>query len=333
MAASITFAHFGTSTFYARGELLWRVGDGFEAKRIELRLDVGCGHRLGDFLLQQIDDGLRRTSRRKHGLHDVGNLVAWHSGLCHRRHIGRRGHAFFSCQGEGAQRPGLQVRGDRRQRHEPDLHLPSDYGVKRWPSPVEGHRLDVELERVFEALRGKASSGTETRRSETYFAWIGLNVGNKFLDVLHRHRRMNDENIRARAGQRHRRETFVDVIRHLFIETRVDDDTGADHEQGITIGSRVSDQRHAEIAAGAGVILDIELFAQAVAQLLCDQACHHVGGAGRRERHDDFDRPCRVARCVLRLDADTCEQRGTQQRADRRKAKQRVHRFLPFFSS
>jgi hypothetical protein len=68
------------------------------------------------------------------------------------------------------------------------------------------------------------------------------------------------------------------------------------------------------------MVFDVELLAQAFAQLLRNQARHCVGRAGRSERHDDFDRPHWIARGVLRLRAETGKQSAEQQRACRRKA-------------
>jgi hypothetical protein len=81
------------------------------------------------------------------------------------------------------------------------------------------------------------------------------------------------------------------------------------------------------------MVLDVELLAQAVAQLLCDQARHCVGRACRSERHNDLDRPGGISRGVLCLCAKTGELRGEQQRACRPKAQRSSHRFLPFYSS
>src|SRR6516162_3101379 len=47
---------------------------------------------------------------------------------------------------------------------------------------------------------------------------------------------------------------------------------------------------YAEIAASAGDVLDVELFAKFLRQFLRHQPCDDVGDASGRERHDDLDR-------------------------------------------
>src|SRR6516162_9930898 len=47
---------------------------------------------------------------------------------------------------------------------------------------------------------------------------------------------------------------------------------------------------HAEIAAGAGDVLDVKLFAELLRQFLRNQPSDDVGDASGRERHDDLHR-------------------------------------------
>ncbi len=71
---------------------------------------------------------------------------------------------------------------------------------------------------------------------------------------------------------------------------------------GVAVGRRLRDRVHADIAAGAALVVDVELFAQPFRQLLRNEACDQVTGAAGRERHDDADRPRGVGllrRCVL----------------------------------
>src|ERR1700694_3199168 len=55
---------------------------------------------------------------------------------------------------------------------------------------------------------------------------------------------------------------------------------------------------HADIAAGAGLVLDEELLAELLAELLSEQARHDVGWAARRERHDDAHGMARIGRAL-----------------------------------
>ena len=58
-----------------RAELRRRVGDGPEAERVELGLDVRLGDDLGDVALELIDDLLRRAGRRDDAGQRVGLLI------------------------------------------------------------------------------------------------------------------------------------------------------------------------------------------------------------------------------------------------------------------
>src|SRR5215831_4397785 len=59
---------------------------------------------------------------------------------------------------------------------------------------------------------------------------------------------------------------------------------------GVAIARKARGLAHAEIAASAGDVLDVELFAEFLRQFLRHQPCDDVGGASGRERHDDLDR-------------------------------------------
>jgi hypothetical protein len=57
------------------------------------------------------------------------------------------------------------------------------------------------------------------------------------------------------------------------------------------IRRRARRRAHAEIAAGAGLVLDVELLAQVLGELSREQACHDVGRSSRCKRHDHAHRP------------------------------------------
>src|SRR5215467_3081023 len=92
------------------------------------------------------------------------------------------------------------------------------------------------------------------------------------------------------AGLGHRDEILVDVEGNLAIERRVHHDARRGEQDGVAIARRTRGLAHAEIAASAGDVLDIELFAKFLRQFLRHQPCDDVGDAGGRERHDDLDR-------------------------------------------
>jgi len=64
--------------------------------------------------------------------------------------------------------------------------------------------------------------------------------------------------------------------------------------QRVAVGRRARRQRGADIAGGAGVVLDVESLAEVLAELLGDQAGEQVARAARPERHDDAHRPAGI---------------------------------------
>src|SRR5215831_17163584 len=92
------------------------------------------------------------------------------------------------------------------------------------------------------------------------------------------------------AGLGHRDEILVDVEGNLAIERRVHHDARRGEKDGVAIARRTRGLAHAEIAASAGDVLDVELFAKFLRQFLRHQPCDDVGDASGRERHDDLDR-------------------------------------------
>jgi hypothetical protein len=61
------------------------------------------------------------------------------------------------------------------------------------------------------------------------------------------------------------------------------------HEQRVAVGRRALDERGADGAGGARLVVDDPGAAQLLGQLLRQHARDGVGGAARRERHDQRD--------------------------------------------
>src|SRR6185312_2297683 len=93
----------------------------------------------------------------------------------------------------------------------------------------------------------------------------------------------------------------------------------------VAVGRGARDIDRADIAAGSGNVLDIELLAQPVGQLLGEEARHHVGRPARREGDDDLDRVIGVsgrASGAKGYEAGKCDGGGKVSR-------KRAHRSLP----
>ena len=107
-----------------------------------------------------------------------------------------------------------------------------------------------------------------------------------------------------------------------------------DEQHGVAVARRARDLRHADVAAGAGDVLDVELLAELLRQLLRDQPSGDVGHAARRERHDDLDRLVRILlrECRARSSARR-RKHAMPSKAARRTATKNCHdRSLPTVS-
>ena len=95
-----------------------------------------------------------------------------------------------------------------------------------------------------------------------------------------------------RVGEQHdRRQVLLRVVRHLRVQRRVDRQVAglAEHDR-VAVGRRLGDRVDAEVAAGAGLVVDDEGPAGGRGDLLAGLAGNDVGAAAGRERHDDADR-------------------------------------------
>ena len=118
-----------------------------------------------------------------------------------------------------------------------------------------------------------------------------LQYSTNSLAVLDRQALVHGEHVGDLAEQRDRREGGRRVVRHLLVEELVGDG-GADRaeQQRVAVGRRLGDQLRADIAAGAALVLDHDIGAPGVLQMLGGDAAQQVGRAGGRERHDHADR-------------------------------------------
>jgi len=113
---------------------------------------------------------------------------------------------------------------------------------------------------------------------------------------------MDGENRRRRDCDRDRVEILVRIVGHRVVHRRIDHDIGRHDQQGVAVGGGSCALTHAEIAAGAADILDIELPSERLGQFLRGEARENVGRTARRVRNDHAHRPRRVGlrRCERR---------------------------------
>src|SRR5262249_11702296 len=99
------------------------------------------------------------------------------------------------------------------------------------------------------------------------------------------------------------------IERQLIVERRIDGIVGSGEADGIAVGRRAQHRRHADISASADLVLDEDLLAQTLRQILSNDACYGVVRSAGSERHDPMYRPCRIG--LRPYDARDGRQRGS----------------------
>ena len=186
--------------------------------------------------------------------------------------------------------PAEDVRRGRSQIGKTDRRLIGDNGLDRRRAAAIGHARLVKLEIELEQFGGELRRGAETGIGDGIFARIGLQQRDQFLDRLGRNRGMREHDIRRCAGQCDRCEILVRIVGIVGVKARIDHEARTRHQDRRAVGRGTGDLGHADIAAGAGTVLDIELLAEALRQLVGQQPRHEVARAAGGERRDDLHR-------------------------------------------
>ena len=85
----------------------------------------------------------------------------------------------------------------------------------------------------------------------------------------------------------------------MLVERRVDGVVRRDEADGVAVGRRCQHVLHADIAAGADVVLDDELLVELFRQILAEDARDGVVGPAGGERNDETHRPRRIIEAWL----------------------------------
>src|SRR5262245_28493332 len=85
------------------------------------------------------------------------------------------------------------------------------------------------------------------------------------------------------------------MIGNLGEDGRVHDMRGVGEQEGVAVGCAPRRLTGADVSAGTADILDVELPAEMLGQLLGSEPREHVGQAAGREWDDDSHRPCWIS--------------------------------------
>ena len=101
-------------------------------------------------------------------------------------------------------------------------------------------------------------------------AGIGLGVRDQLLDVVHRKRRIREQQQRRGRHLRDRREIGGHVERHALVQPLVQHGGNIHQQQGAAVGRRLGDGVDAHHAAGADAVLDHHRLLEPLLQPLGD---------------------------------------------------------------
>jgi hypothetical protein len=111
---------------------------------------------------------------------------------------------------------------------------------------------------------------------------------------------MDREHVRPVADLGDESERLHRVVRQLLVHGGTEGIRRRDHQHGVAVGIRLRGQLDAEISARARAIVHHERLAQAIAQMLREQAADDVVAAARRKGDDEAHRPRRPIGCGVR---------------------------------
>src|SRR5262249_24704107 len=220
----------------------------------------------------------------------------WVGGACFRgwRPRGQAGRTPRASDGERAYRPLLDMPGSGGDRREQNGRMPADRRCDRRPATVEGDGKKIEPESLLEHFAGQVTRRPQSRMGVSVLARARFHPGDELFDGRRRYGRMHDQHLRRYADEGYRREIALRVEAQLGEQARINHKRTADYEQRVAVGRRPRDERGADIAAAARMVLDVELLAEAIGELRREQARNHVDRASRGERGDHLDRPIRI---------------------------------------
>src|SRR5262249_53722306 len=146
----------------------------------------------------------------------------------------------------------------------------------RRAAAVEWYMYEVETKRQAKQLAHEMGRRTYPGRRVAVFAGMGSDEGNEVTDRVHRQRRVDRKHRRRGYRQRDRVEILGRIVGHSLIERGIDDVVGAVDEESVTVGRRLRRAASADIATRTDDVLDVELPAHLLGQLLSHETGEYI---------------------------------------------------------
>ena len=154
-------------------------------------------------------------------------------------------------------------------------------------APTVGDMRNVDLRHVLEELPRHVRRRADSRRTEAQLSRPSFREGDEFPDRLRRHRGIHCQNQRADAQTRDRNEIGERVVSSPGIQVRVHRHRSLMHDdKGVPVRRAVSAELGADVATGAGLVVDDHGLSQDRCEALSEPSCANVGYAAEllRER-------------------------------------------------
>ena len=284
----------------------------------------------GDLAVEAGDDVGRRALRRQHAIPHV-EVAGLDAGLGERRHARQLRQPLLAAGRQRDQLAGLDVaeRDVDGQEHvvEPAAEQVGDGAGGALERHVQHLRAGLlQQQRHREVVRR-----ADARRAVGELAGMRLRLrdhrGDR-IDLLHC--RVRHQQQRSPRRLRDRREVGDRVVRQRLEQALVHDERVDLHEQRVAVGLGARDALAADVAAGAGDVVDDDGLAERLRQVRGELARDEVDSRAGRVGHDQRD----VLLGPRRLCRAAGEHRGREQRRATQplELQSRLHRLPPHFA-
>ena len=142
-----------------------------------------------------------------------------------------------------------------------------------------------------------------------YLPGLAFDEFDKLLDRLRRHGGVDGDDGGGRDGERDGFEVVDRVVGQAREQRRIDHMRAEREQDRVAVGRRFRHLASADIAGGAGNILDIDLLAELLSELLRHKPREGVGHPTGRKGHDRAHRPRWIGLCPY--SARHARQRGS----------------------
>src|SRR2546422_6335407 len=133
-------------------------------------------------------------------------------------------------------------------------------------------------------------------RGEVELARIAARVLEELAHAVDRRLRGDHEHVRAAAHERDRGEVLLRVERQRPVQRHVDRVGRRRDEERVAVGCALRDEIGADVASGAGLVLDDHRLSQGFREARAQGARGEIGDPARRKRDDEPDRLRRILR-------------------------------------